>query len=273
MEQPESSKVAIEWFETKFQETLATIEDHYSKYRISDALMETYKLITNDFSSWLLEMVKPAYQQPIDRKTFDALITILEDVLKVLHPFMPFLTEEIWHHITERTPEQALIVAKWPEIKEFEDKLIKEFDFASEVISGIRTIRKQKNIAFKDEIELFILDNENASKTFDSVITKLGNISSLTYTKEKVDGALTFRVKSNEYFVPMQGNIDVEAEVKKLTDELQYTEGFLRSVQKKLSNERFVSGAPEQVVASEKKKEADALAKIETLKASLANLN
>jgi len=270
--QPESSRVAIDWFEVKFQDTLETIENHYSKYRISDALMETYKLIWNDFASWLLEIVKPAYQQPIDRTTFDAVINILEDNLRILHPFMPFLTEEIWHHIAERSPEEALIVSSWPETKETDKQLITDFDFTSEVISGIRTIRKQKNIAFKDAIALSVLDNEKASKTFESVIIKLGNISDLSYTNDKVEGALTFRVKSNEYFVPMQGSIDVEAEIQKLTEELNYTEGFLKSVQKKLSNERFVAGAPEQVVASERKKEADALAKIETLKSSLAGL-
>lgn len=273
IEQPEYAKVSIEWFENKFQNTLTEIEDHYSKYRISDALMETYKLIWNDFCSWLLEMVKPAYQQPIDRKTYDAVIAILENNLKILHPFMPFLTEEIWQHITKRSPEEALIVAKWPEAKSVNNSIIKEFDFAAEVISGIRTIRKQKNIAFKDAIECHVLNNENVASTFDVVIEKLGNISSLSYTNEPIDGALTFRVKSNEYFVPMQGSIDVEAEIEKLTEELNYTEGFLKSVQKKLSNERFVAGAPEQVVASERKKEADALAKIETLKASLASLN
>lgn len=273
IEQPDYAKVSIEWFENKFQNTLTEIEDHYSKYRISDALMETYKLIWNDFCSWLLEMVKPAYQKPIDRKTYDAVISILENNLKILHPFMPFLTEEIWQHITERSPEEALIVAKWPEVKSVDATIIKEFDFAAEVISGIRTIRKQKNIAFKDAIECHVLNNENVASTFDVVIEKLGNISSLSYTNEPIDGALTFRIKSNEYFVPMQGSIDVEAEIEKLTEELNYTEGFLKSVQKKLSNERFVAGAPEQVVASERKKEADALAKIETLKASLASLN
>lgn len=273
IEQPEYAKVSIEWFENKFQNTLTEIEDHYSKYRISDALMETYKLIWNDFCSWLLEMVKPAYQQPIDRKTYDTIISILENNLKILHPFMPFLTEEIWQHITKRSPEEALIVAKWPEAKSVNNSIIKEFDFAAEVISGIRTIRKQKNIAFKDAIECHVLNNENVASTFDVVIEKLGNISNLSYTNEPIDGALTFRVKSNEYFVPMQGSIDVEAEIEKLTEELNYTEGFLKSVQKKLSNERFVAGAPEQVVASERKKEADALAKIETLKASLASLN
>ncbi len=271
--QPESSKVAIAWYEAKFQETLSIIEDHYSKYRISDVLMETYKLIMNDFSSWLLEMVKPAYQQPIDKTTLDAVIAILENNLKILHPFMPFLTEEIWHHIEDRSPDQALIVAKWPVSKDTDKGLIKEFDFASEVISGVRTIRKQKNIAFKETIEMLVLDNEQATRTFDSVISKLGNISELSYTDAKIDGALTFRVKSNEYFVPMSGNIDVEAEIQKITEELNYTEGFLKSVQKKLANERFVNNAPEQVVESEKKKEADALAKIETLKASLASLN
>lgn len=272
IEQPKSSKIAIDWFESKFQQTLIEIEDHYSKYRLSDALMATYRLIWDDFCSWLLEMVKPAYQQPIDSLTHKTIIAILENNLKILHPFMPFLTEEIWQHIAVRTPEEALIVAKWPETKPINKNLIAEFDFAAEVISGIRKIRKQKNIAFKDAIELYILNNENAAKTFDVVIDRLGNISKLAYTDAKVEGALTFRVKSNEYFVPMKGTIDVEEEIKKLTEELNYTEGFLKSVQKKLSNERFVNNAPGQVVASEKKKEADALAKIETLKASLASL-
>jgi valyl-tRNA synthetase len=273
IEQPDSSKIAIEWFEAKFNKVLIEIEDHFSKYRLSDALMSIYKLIYDDFCGWLLEIVKPAYQQPIDAKTYNKVIAIFEDNLKILHPFMPFLTEDIWQYISERTPEDALIVAKWPEIQAVNETIINEFDFAAEVISGIRTIRKQKNIAFKDAIELHVLNNDNASTTFDVVIAKLGHISTLNYTNEPVEGALTFRVKSNEYFVPMQGSIDVEAEIEKLNEELNYTEGFLKSVQKKLSNERFVAGAPEQVVASEKKKEADALAKIETLKASLASLN
>jgi valyl-tRNA synthetase len=272
IEQPESSQIAIEWFESKFQKTLLELEDHYSKYRLSDALMGTYRLIWDDFCSWLLEMVKPAYQQPLDRKTYDDIVTILENNLKILHPFMPFLTEEIWQHITDRTPEEALIISKWPEAKPINKNLISEFDFAAEVVSGIRTIRKQKSIAFKDAIELHVLNNEKTATTFDVVISKLGNISTLNYTDAKVEGALTFRVKSNEYFVPMQGSINVEEEIAKLTEELNYTQGFLKSVQKKLSNERFVAGAPEQVVASEKKKEADALAKIETLKTSLASL-
>ncbi|MFH4964990.1 valine--tRNA ligase [Gaetbulibacter sp. M235] len=272
IEQPESSKIAIEWFEAKFQETLVVIEDHFRKYRISDALMETYKLIWNDFCSWFLEMIKPEYQKPIDRVTYKAAISILENNLKILHPFMPFLTEDIWQYISERTPQEALIVSKWPKFSNYDKNLISEFDLASGVVSGIRNIRKEKNIPFKDTIRFSVINNENTASTFDEVIIKLGNLESINYTTNPVDGALTFRVKSNEYFIPMVGAIDVEAEIKKLTDELNYTEGFLKSVQKKLSNERFVAGAPEQVITNERNKEADALAKIETIKASLASL-
>ncbi|WP_299275685.1 valine--tRNA ligase [uncultured Psychroserpens sp.] len=270
--QPNSSKIAIEWFSSKFQKTLLEIEDHFSKYRLSDALMATYKLIWDDFASWLLEIIKPAYQQPIDAKTLEEVNGIFEDLLKILHPFMPFLTEEIWQFIKDRSSEEALIVAKWPEPKSINENLISEFEFASEVISGIRNIRKQKNIAFKDAIQFSVVNNENTATTFDAVISKLGNLESFDYVNDTVEGALTYRVRSNEYFIPMEGSIDVEAEIKKLTEELNYTEGFLISVQKKLSNERFVNNAPEQVVASEKKKESDALAKIETIKGSLASL-
>jgi valyl-tRNA synthetase len=270
--QPESSKVAIEWYEAKLQQTLFEIEDNFDKYRLSDALMAIYKLVWDDFCSWFLEMIKPGYQQPIDKATFDKAIEILEANLKLLHPFMPFLTEEIWHHIAERTPEQALIVGEWPKAKSFDAQLITDFDFATEVISGIRTIRKDKNIPFRDAIALSILNNEKASTYFDSVILKLGNVEAIDYVSDKVDGALSYRVKSNEYFIPITGAIDLEAEIIKLTEELKYTQGFLRSVQGKLSNEKFVAGAPEQVIANERKKEADALAKIATLEQSLASL-
>jgi valyl-tRNA synthetase len=272
IEQPNYAVIAVEWYEAKFQKALVEIEDHFSKYRLSDALMSTYKLIWDDFCSWLLEMVKPAYGAPIDKKTYQAVVSILESNLKILHPFMPFLSEEIWQHLEKRTPEQALIVASWPEQKSFDSAILEGFEFASDVVSGIRTIRKEKNIAFKNTIEFLVLNNESQTLGFDAIISKLGNISNLTYTKETVENALSFRVKSNEYFIPANDTIDVDAEISKLEEELKYTEGFLKSVQKKLSNERFVSGAPEQVVASEKKKEADAIAKIETLKASLKNL-
>ena len=270
--QPESSKVAIEWYEAKFQQVLSEIEDHFSKYRLNDALMATYKLIWDDFCSWFLEMVKPAYGEPIDAKTLESVISLFEDNLKILHPFMPFLTEDIWQYITERTPEQALIISQWPALKAVNEELISEFELAQDVVSGIRTIRKDKNISFKETINLSVVNNEKANPTFDSVIAKLGHVETLNYVDGSVDGALTFRVKSNEYFIPVIGAVDIEEEIKKLTEELKYTEGFLKSVQGKLSNERFVNNAPEQVVAVEKKKEADALAKIETIKASLAAL-
>jgi valyl-tRNA synthetase len=267
--QPETAKIGLVWYEAKFQKTLAEIEDHFSKYRLSDALMAIYKLINDDFSSWLLEIVKPAYQQPIDKTTFDAIITVLENNLKVLHPFMPFLTEEIWQFIAERSSDEALIIAKYPTLKDFDTTIISDFDFATGVISGIRTIRKDKNIAFKDAVELFVVNNTDASKKFDCVIQKLTNTSTITYVSDKVDGA-SFRVKSNEYYVPISAaNIDVEAEIEKLSSELKRAQGFLVGIQKKLSNERFVANAPEQVITLERKKESDTLAKIETIIASL----
>ena len=272
IEQPESSKIALEWFDSKFQSAFAEMEDHFSKYRLSDALMTVYKLIWDDFCSWLLEMVKPGYQQPIDKVTFDAIIEVFENNLKILHPFMPFITEEIWHQIADRTKEEALIVSRYPSDKSINKEVLKDFEIASEVISGIRTIRKEKNISFKDTISLSVINTINASKSFDSVIKKMGNIEALNYISEKIDGALTYRVKSNEYFIPMTGAINVEEEIAKLTEELKYTEGFLKSVQGKLKNERFVNNAPEKVIGMERQKEADALAKIETLRNSLEGL-
>ncbi len=272
IEQPEAAKVAIKWYENKLQKALAEIEDHFEKYRISDALMTIYKLVWDDFCSWFLEMIKPGYQQPIDAKTFQSAIEMLETNLKLLHPFMPFLTEEIWQHIKERSKEEALIISTWPEIKEFDSKIIEDFEFATEVIAGIRTIRKDKNISFKEEISLSVINNENTSDFFNSIIQKLGNISTIDTISEQVSGALSYRVKSNEYFIPISGSVNVEEEIKKLEDELKYLQGFLKSVQAKLSNEKFVNGAPEQVIANERKKESDALAKIATIELSLKGL-
>lgn len=270
--QPEAAKIGIEWYTSKFNQTLVEIEDHFSKYRISDALMAIYKLVWDDFCSWLLEIVKPVYQKPIDKATYDAVIHLFEQNLKILHPFMPFLSEEVWQHIAERTPEQALIVSKWPKQEQVNSSIITDFDFASEVISGIRTIRKEKNIPQKEALELSVLNSENVDGQMDVIVTKLTNLSKINAVNTTLEGALSFRVKSNEYFIPMSGAIDIEAEIKKITEELNYTRGFLQSVQKKLSNERFVNNAPEQVVAIEKKKAADAEAKIETLEKSLASL-
>lgn len=272
IEQPQSAKIAIEWYEAKFQSVLTEIEDHFEKYRISDALMTTYKLIWDDFCSWFLEMIKPGYQQPVDAKTYAAAIKFLEDNLKLLHPFMPFITEEIWQLISERNTSEALIISQWPEKKNFDNAIINEFDWASDVIAGIRTIRKEKNISFKETIELKVLNKAQVTDRFDVLIQKMGNIDSLEYVDDSVNGALSFRVNANEYFVPVAGSVNVEEEIEKLEEELKYLQGFLRSVQGKLSNEKFVSGAPEQVVANERKKESDTLSKIATIEESIANL-
>lgn len=272
VEQPESSKVAIDWYEAKLQKALVEIEDNFDKYRISDALMTIYKLVWDDFCSWFLEMIKPGYQQPIDTITFNKAIEMFEANLKLLHPFMPFLTEELWQHIAKRSPEDALIIAKWPEIKAYNEELLTSFEFTADVISGIRTIRKDKNIPFKETIDLKVLNNEKVTTYFDTIIMKLGNVADLSYVAEQVNGALSYRVKSNEYFIPVGGNVDLDAEINKLEEELKYMQGFLKSVQVKLSNEKFVANAKPEIVESERKKEADALAKINTLEQSLINL-
>ena len=272
IDQPEHAAIALEWYASKFQKVLSEIEDHFSKYRLSDALMAIYKLVWDDFCSWLLEMIKPDYGAPIDQKTHATVVRLLEENLKILHPFMPFLTEEIWQFLKTRTPDQALIVSSWPASASYDTSLLDEFHFASEVISGIRNLRKQKQIPFKTTVELHVINKASSTQKFDGLISKLGNISKINYTDSSVEKAFSFRVQSNEYFLVADIAIDLEAEVAKIKEELNYTKGFLKSVQKKLSNTRFVLNAPEQVVASEKKKEADALAKIQTLESSLKNL-
>ena len=271
--QTAASKKAIAWYEAKFQAVFARVEQSFSEYRLSEAIMSIYKLLWDDFSSWYLEMIKPAFGQPIDKATFDATIHFFENNMKILHPFMPFLTEEIWHYIKERSPEEALIINNYPEAKPADATIIKNFDFASEVISGIRTIRKDKNISFKNTIELHVINNEKTSTDFDAIIQKMGNLSAIHYVNDTVAGAISFRVGSNEYFIPLVGAIDVEAELSKLQEELKYQEGFLQGVMKKLSNERFVNNAPEKVIAIERKKQADAEAKIASLKTSIKALS
>ncbi len=274
IEQPEYSKLSIQWYENKFQSVLVEIEDHFNKYRLSDALMCVYKLIWDDFCSWLLELIKPEYQHPIDKLTFDSVINIFENNLRVLHPFMPFISEEIWQNISNRSVNEALIVSDWPKVESVNRKMIKDFDFTSQVISSIRTIRKEKNISFKNSIELHVLNNENKSSNLDSLIIKLCNISKLVYTKIEVENSISFRVKSNNYYVPVDNNnINIEEEIIKLKKELQYIEGFLNSVRKKLSNSRFVENAPDKVIQIEKDKEQDALSKIKAIKDSLSSLD
>ena len=271
-EQPLSSKIAIEWYRSKFQSVLKSVEASMDQFRLSEALMSIYKLIWDDFSSWYLEMVKPEFQKPIDEATLKSTITFFEDNIKVLHPFMPFISEEIWQLFDERNKNEALIISKYPEQSGFNKILLADFEITKEIVSAIRNLRKEKNISFKDKIELSVLEKESLNSNFDSVIHKLCNLSNLNKVDVKVDKALSFRVNANEFFIPFSENIDTELELRKLSEELTYTKGFLKSVQKKLSNKRFVDNAPEQVIGNECKKEADALAKITMLEESLKSL-
>ena len=270
--QPETAAIAIAWYKARFQYTLRHIEDSFSKYRISDALMSSYKLIWDDFCSWFLEIVKPDYGHPIDEKTYASVIEVLEANLRLLHPFMPFLTEEIWQHIKTRTLEEALIIAQWPEDKDTDKALLEAFDFTAGIITSIRALRKEQQISFKEPLALLVLDHEKNTVAHDSIIKKMVNISEIKRVSDKVGNALSFRVKANEYFIPVEVAVNKEDEIKKLKEELAYTEGFLKTVQKKLLNERFVTNAPKTVVDLERKKEADALSKIKTIKESLNSL-
>jgi valyl-tRNA synthetase len=266
------SKEAIHWYAQKFQESLELINDHFDKYRISDAMMTSYKLIWDDFCSWLLEAIKPAYGDPIDGQTYREVRVLFEENLKLLHPFMPFLTEELWQDMDTRSVEEALIVSTWPEVEAYDEKLINRFEEATGVIGGIRNFRKEKELGFKEVLELQVIGLTEAIP-FESLVQKMGQLSNVSYPEaisEQTGGA--FRANGLEFFIPLEGKIDVEKERLKLQEELKYANGFLMSVQKKLANERFVSNAPEQVLANERKKEADALEKIEVIEKSLAAL-
>jgi valyl-tRNA synthetase len=269
LEQPQHSAQGIAWYRSRFNQVLAEIEDHYSKYRISDVLMTSYKLIYDDFCGWLLEIIKPEYQHPIDAQTLSEVMELFEDNLRLMHPFTPFITEEVWQTIANRRVEEALCINTWPEGGAVDKELLSDFELVKEVISGIRTVRKDKQIAFKNEIELKTINNENLDTNYNPLIQKMGNVSSVEVIVEQMAGAASYRVKSNEYFIPLEGNVDVAAELVKLEAELKRAKGFLIGVQKKLSNERFVSSAPETVVAIEKKKETDAIAKMDTIEASI----
>jgi valyl-tRNA synthetase len=272
--QPDYAKVAIEWFNAKFNETLLQIEDHYEKYRLSDALMTAYKLVWDDFCSWYLEMIKPVYQHPIDKATFEATIAIFDKLMKVLHPFMPFITEEIWHLLDEKNEGKSIMVSEMPEATTINQEILQQFNFALEIIIAIRTFRKDKNILNKESISLYIRknNNESADTTFDSLIAKLCNIDKIEYITEKMENAQSFIVKTTECYIPLLQNIDVEAELAKLQIELDYANKFLNSVKQKLSNERFVNSAPAQVVDLEKKKQSDAEQKIKVLEEQINKL-
>ncbi len=273
IEQPKSSIKAIEWFDAKFNQELAIINDLFDKFRISEALMAIYKLVWDDFCSWYLEMIKPGYEQPIDSKTIESTKDFFEQILKVIQPFTPFIAEEIWHLIRERKEGDDIIIAEWPKIKAVNQAVLDSFTKGEEVIINIRNVRKQNNIANKVKMDLFIKKNNEIDSSFDSVIVKMGNLSLLEYTETAISNANSFIVNSNEYYIPFGDSIDIEAEKAKLKEELDYTKGFLNSVQKKLQNEKFMAGAPDQVVVMERKKEAEALSKIAILEEKIASLN
>ncbi len=273
IEQPKSSIKAIEWFDAKFNQELAIINDLFDKFRISEALMAIYKLVWDDFCSWYLEMIKPGYEQPIDSKTIESTKDFFEQILKVIQPFTPFIAEEIWHLIRERKEGDDIIIAEWPKIKAVNQAVLDSFTKGEEVIINIRNVRKQNNIANKVKMDLFIKKNNEIDSSFDSVIVKMGNLSLLEYTETAISNANSFIVNSNEYYIPFGDSIDIEAEKAKLKEELDYTKGFLNSVQKKLQNEKFMAGAPDQVVVMERKKEAEALSKIAVLEEKITSLN
>jgi valyl-tRNA synthetase len=272
IEQPKSSAKAIEWFNAKFNKELAEINDLFDKFRISEALMTLYKLVWDDFCSWYLEMIKPGYEQPIDSATLEATKDFFEKILKLIQPFTPFIAEELWHLIRERQEGDDIIIAAWPAVETIDEGVLTAFSKAEEVITNIRNVRKQNNIANKVKMDLFIKKNAEIDSSFDAVLVKMGNLTQLEYVTEKVGNANSFLVNSNEYYIPFGDTIDIEAEKKKINEELHYTRGFLQSVQKKLQNEKFMAGAPEQVVTIERKKEADALSTIAVLEDKLASL-
>ena len=269
--QPSSSIKAIEWFESKYQLELSEINNLFEKFKISEALMAIYKLVWDDFCSWYLEMIKPGYQQPIDSKTLEQTKVFFENLLKIVQPFTPFIAEEIWHLLRQREAGEDIVVAEWPKVDNIDHQLLVDFKRVEDVITNIRTIRKENNIASKVKMDLFVKANQGTNESLDSVIVKMGNLSKLEYITEKVNNANSFLVQSNEYYIPFGDSIDLEGERKKIEEELEYTKGFLKIVQQKLTNEKFVSSAPKTVVENEQKKEEDALKKIAILEEKLTS--
>lgn len=270
IEQPESAKIAIQWFDNILSRTIEEVEDLFGKYRLSEALMQLYKLFWDEFSSWYLEMIKPAYQKPIDAVTYNATLGFFDSLVRLLHPFMPFITEELWQALTDRQSGESLMISDMPQSKGFNADYLSDFEKVKEIVSGIRTVRLQKNIPNKELLGLEVLGEY--AKTFDSVIQKMGNLTAIDQVSDKSSGSVTFMVGTTEFAIPLGNNIDIEAELKKLEEELTYLKGFLISVQKKLSNEKFVANAKPEIVENERKKLADAESKIKTIEESIESL-
>ena len=269
--QPETASIAVRWFDAQLSKTLIEVQDLFGKFRLSEALMAVYKLFWDEFSSWYLEVVKPAYQQPIDAVTYKATLAYFDALLRMLHPFMPFITEELWQHLAERKDGESIMTALMPQAHTVDESLITLFETTKQVIAGIRTVRLQKNIPNREALTLQIVGNHNNSN--DSVIVKLTNLSAIDVVTEKDANSAAFLVGTTEYAVPLGNNIDVEAELAKLNEDLKYMQGFLRTVMGKLSNDRFVNNAPAQVVELERKKKADAESKIKSIEERIAALS
>ena len=270
--QPESARAGIEWFNNQLNKAIEQADDDFDKYRISEALMNLYKLFWDEFSSWYLEIIKPAYGQPIDGQTYRATLEIFEKILSLLHPYMPFITEELWQHLRERNDGESIMVSLMPKSNGYDASILEQFEKVKEIIAGVRTIRQEKNIAIKQQLSTSIRTNSKLDGGHEAVIVKLAGLENLSYVDSKIDGAASFMVGNLEVYVPLEGFVDAEEEKTKLMEELNYTKGFLESVMKKLSNERFVNSAPANVVDLERKKQADALDKIKTLEERISSL-
>jgi valyl-tRNA synthetase len=274
IDQPDSSKVAVKWMDEVMKKSINEIDLNFRKFRISEALMITYKLFWDEFSGWYLEIIKPEYQMPIDRTTFDATVSVFDKLLKVIHPFMPFITEEIWQLIVERKKGESIMVTRMPEAKKFNKDLLTAFESASEIISAVRAVRKNKDIPNKEKLELLVRsEKESFDIEFLPVISKLCNLSEVSFVSGKKEGAASFMVKTTEYFIPLAGKLDVEGELVRLKEDLDYNRGFLVSVMKKLENERFVKNAPASVLELERKKKSDVESKIKSLEERMGELN
>jgi len=273
LQQPETAKVASQWFNSVLNKSIKTLNDHFDKYRLSEALMVIYKLLRDDYCSWYLEMIKPAYEKPIDAQTLTEAKGFMEKLLKLLHPFMPFISEEIWHLMSDNK-RSSISLTQWPTLEKYDKNIISKFEYVQEIITQIRNIRKEKNIAQKENIILFVKKNyeEQSDTTFDTTVAKLCNIENISYTTQKMDNAISFIVKNTEFYIPITQNIDVEEEIKKLNEDLSYAKGFLNSVLKKLENKNFVDNAPAKVLEMEMKKKNDAESKIKVIEEQIISL-
>jgi len=273
MPQPETSKIAVKWFDSVLNQAITTLDDHFSKFRISDALMTLYKLFWDEYSSWYLELIKPSFRQPVDKASHDATIAYLDKLLRLLHPFMPYITEEIWHLTEKRNDGESIMITEMPEASHYDSNLIMRFESVKEIITNIRKIRNDRNIHQKEHVHLYVNnDARNFDDSFNCVLVKLAMLTGVDTTEKRIEHSVSFILNCGEFFIPMEEKIDKEEEIRKLEGELEYTRGFLDMVMKKLGNERFVQHAPEKVIRQEYAKKADAERKILALEQRIASM-